>query len=483
MRDLEHRAFAQGATPEGLMDQAGAGIAREILRRYPRPGVAIACIGSGNNGGDALVALKHLAQAGWNIAVKPTVASAKLAELPWKKWRALGDMPSPEAIMSRPGRGKVIVLDGLLGIGASGALREPLASAAAWMNDLRISCSADVIAMDIPSGVNGDSGEVYDGAVIADLTLTIGVAKSGLLQSSSASHTGSMETIPVDELPAPDDGSPSLSDRFSLRSLPLRRPHEFHKGNAGRVGIVAGSRGMLGAAVLCATGVLRSGAGLVTLFVEENIYSLLVPMLPPEVMVKPVTSLTAVMEQDLDVLAIGPGMGSAWSDEEFFRLIEDFSRTMVVDADALNRIAADGVSTHVRGNMILTPHPGEMRRLFPDSRDVSRESVVSAFTQQFPSTTLLLKGTHSLVAQDGQPLQVNASGHSGMASGGQGDVLTGVIAGLAGQGIAPMDAARAGAWLCGRAAELAISHGDQSQPSLTASDVLVSLGLAFREIL
>jgi len=479
MRALENRVFAHGVTSEQLMDLAGAGIATAILRRYPRPGTAVACIGSGNNGGDALVALKYLAEAGWRINVKPAVPVSELRALPRKKWRDLGEVSDAKNLsnVTRP----IILLDGLLGIGAKGPLRGPISDAACWMNDTRTTAGADVIAMDIPSGVNGDTGEVYPGAVIADLTLTIGVVKSGLLKARAANHTGSIETVPLDELPAPEDDSPCLNDLHTISGLLSRRPHEFHKGKAGRVGIIAGSRGMLGAAVLCATGALRSGAGLVTLFTDESIYAILAPMLPPEVMVKPVKSLSAVMEERLDALAIGPGIGSLWDDAEFFKLLANFQNPMVLDADALNRIAADGVSKHLKANMILTPHPGEMTRLYPESKGVNPELTASQFINQYPGVTLLLKGAHSIIAQSESPIYFNGSGNAGMASGGQGDVLTGVIGGLLGQGMEPLDAARFGAWLCGRSAELALSHGIESQQSLRASDVLTWISLAFRE--
>jgi NAD(P)H-hydrate epimerase len=154
----------------------------------------------------------------------------------------------------------------------------------------------------------------------------------------------------------------------------------------------------------------------------------------------------------------------------------------VIDADGLNRIALSAPEKHLRPNMIITPHPGEMARLFPKLATMPALVAAKAFTDQYNGVTLLLKGAHSLIAQSNHPHYLNGTGNSGMASGGQGDVLTGVITALLTQGIQQLDATRLGAWLCGRAAELAISHGGESVQSLTAGDVTKWLGKAFSEI-
>ena len=177
MRKLEDDAFKHGATPEGLMEKAGLGIADAIVRRFSSKGTAIACIGSGNNGGDALVAIRYLADAGWKVSIRCLHKSAELGALPRKKIRELGDCPMNSSLPVCHADHPLVLLDGLLGIGANGPLRPPLAELAAWMNDARENHAAQTIAMDIPSGLNGDTGEVYDGAVKADLTLTVGVPK------------------------------------------------------------------------------------------------------------------------------------------------------------------------------------------------------------------------------------------------------------------------------------------------------------------
>ena len=484
MRELEDQAFKQGATAEDLMEKVGRGIAAAIFRRYPTPGRVVACIGTGNNGGDALVVLRHLSNEGWRIGVRYLHPLSKLAVLPRKKWRELGECPCNEAVDTHSTGEAFLLLDGLIGIGASGPLRAPLDELAAWMNEMRCAHRADIIAMDLPSGLNGDTGVGEAGAVVADLTLTVGVPKTGLLTPIAANFTGVIETIPLAELPPPDDGSPSLIDLTSLKNTLPRRPHDFHKGDAGRVGIFAGSRGMLGAAVLCARGAMRSGAGLVTVFAYEDIYPMLATMLPPEVMVRRMRSLGEIRKCRLDALAMAPGIGASNQQENrrWLTLLRQLDLPIVLDADALNRLADKSLVKYLRSNHILTPHPGEMTRLFPEGEDMHRFDKVSAFIERYPGTTLLLKGVHSIVAQDGQPFHINGSGHAGMACGGQGDVLTGVIVGLLAQGVTSMDAARLGVWLCGRAAELAVSHGAQSMRSLSAGDIPDWLGVAFQEL-
>jgi NAD(P)H-hydrate epimerase len=400
MRKLEDDAFKHGATPEGLMEKAGRGIADAIVRRFSSKGTVIACIGSGNNGGDALVAIRYLADAGWKVSIRCLHKSAELGALPRKKIRELGDCPMNSSLPVCHAGHPLVLLDGLLGIGANGPLRPPLAELAAWMNDARENHAAQTIAMDIPSGLNGDTGEVYDGAVKADLTLTVGVPKPGLFSSLAVNHTGSIELIALTELPVPEGGDLCLNDVHSLQGILPRRDHDFHKGDAGRVGILAGSRGMLGAAVLCATGALRAGAGLVTLFADESIYELLAPMLPAEVMLRPISTLADINPAEFDAFAIGPGLGrsSKRSETSFLDLLQRMSIPVVIDADGLNRIANKaagkgsdlGAEQCMGPNFILTPHPGELARLFPEWAGLDRIDIAKAFATRYDRSTLLL---------------------------------------------------------------------------------------------
>jgi hydroxyethylthiazole kinase-like uncharacterized protein yjeF len=227
-------------------------------------------------------------------------------------------------------------------------------------------------------------------------------------------------------------------------------------------------------------GALRAGAGLVEIFVPEEIYEIVASAAPMESMVKPLPSYRDLLKEKADVWAVGPGLGKSHA-AEILELIEKAKQPMVIDADALN-ILAGKTSTlkHCKGKRLLTPHPGEMKRLSPDEKE-TRAKTATKFCQRF-GVILLLKGSRTIVAERDRPLSYNTTGDPGMATGGMGDILTGVCAGLAGQGLSLYDAARLGAWLCGRAAEIAIFNGSQSEQSLLPRDILDQLGQAFNEL-
>jgi NAD(P)H-hydrate epimerase len=227
-------------------------------------------------------------------------------------------------------------------------------------------------------------------------------------------------------------------------------------------------------------GALRAGAGLVEVFVPEEIYEIVAAAAPVEAMVKPIRKYRELFEAKIDIWAVGPGLGKSRS-AEILQLIEHVEQPMVIDADGLNVLAEKiDILKQGRGPRLLTPHPGEMARLFEIGK-MSRAGIVRNFCDQFP-VTLLLKGSRTLVCEQSKPLSYNTTGNPGMATGGMGDVLTGVCAGLLGGGLLLYDAARVGAWACGRAAEMSIFHSNASEESLLASDVLNHLGAAFNEI-
>jgi len=254
---------------------------------------------------------------------------------------------------------------------------------------------------------------------------------------------------------------------------------DTHKGMAGRVLVLAGSPGFTGAARLCAGGALLGGAGLVTLCVKRDVYPLLAPAAIPEVMVRPLDSYEEILSERWDAIAVGPGLSTRHA-EEILAVVQRAECPCVVDADALNVVSRDpSVLIRCAGPRLLTPHPGEMERLFPRNGR-SRLGWVRDFVDIHP-VTLLLKGARTIIGERGCPAAYNATGHPGMASGGIGDVLTGVAASLIAQGKSPREAAMLGAWVCGRAAEIAITRG-ASQESLRASDVSSCLGTAFQSL-
>jgi NAD(P)H-hydrate epimerase len=495
MKEIEERAFRSETTAEELMEQAGLQIAQAIRHFFPQRGTCVLYVGRGHNGGDALVAGRHLADWGWLVQRRHIFKRDELAELTRQKLQEADGcfkraVHMEDIVRAEPngkgtgvGRPPVVLLDGLLGIGAKGPLREPIRRFAWEINRLRRELNAFSFAVDIPTGLDGDTGEADSDCVAADFTLTVGFPKRGLLADGASLFVGRLAVLPLPALTktAPPS-APSAVVATPPRLAPLlrRRLYESHKTNFGKVGILAGSPGFTGAGLMAAKGALRAGAGLVTLFATPDVYPVMAAGAAPEIMVRPVGTYREALEMEQDVLAVGPGLGLGRR-EELLGVIREAACPMVVDADGLNAIAADpSILNRCAGPRVLTPHPGEMGRLVA-TVGVSRSQVVERFVAEYP-VTLLLKGARTVVGEKGKPISFNSTGNPGMASGGMGDVLTGVIAALMGQKLAGYDAARVGAWVCGRAAEIAIFKSGQSEQSLVATDVIDHLGPAFRDL-
>ncbi len=469
MVEAEQTAFARGVRAEDLMEIAGASLAAFVRQLFPVPGHAVVFAGKGHNGGDVLVAARHLADAGWSFEVR--LAGSPMAPLTRRQSESL-----PE---TRPRRGvdRIVVLDGVLGIGTRGEPSGDAAEAIREIETLRAVNGAAVIAADVPSGLDADSGTPAACCVEADATVTMGFVKTGLLADAATRCVGRLAVVPLD-LPMPSGADTALVlTPAALQGLLPPRPFETHKGQAGRVLIVAGSKGFTGAARLCSEAAVRAGAGLVTLAVPREIYPIIAASAVPEVMVQPLASVDKILDAPLDAIAIGPGLGRS-HDAEVRDLLRRIDVPCVVDADALNALAASGLDLleNPPGPRLLTPHPGEMERLFPCAGR-SRRQWLEDFVARYP-VSLLLKGSRTVIGRAGAPTAFNTTGHPGMAGGGMGDVLTGVCAALIGAGLSVDNSARYGAWVCGHAAELAIRTG-ASQESLCASDVLTHLGPAF----
>jgi NAD(P)H-hydrate epimerase len=516
MRAAEEAAFASGVQVEALMNKAGAGVAQAVTKFFSKPGRCIVFAGKGHNAGDALFAAQCLERCGWEIEVRLAFKEADCSDLTRKKLADLYRRP-PEIVGAAPSKAAstdlaatlteisaaatdqvptpnstaadacsgdappVVILDGLLGVGAKPPLREPIRGACRAINQLRTTQGAYVFAVDLPTGLDTDSGKADRDCVVADFTVTIGYAKPGLVADGALNYVGRLEVVPLDELRPPQTKPKEIiADPAVFRGLLQRRKYNSYKNQFGRIGLIAGSKGFVGAALMASQGALRAGAGLVEVFVPEEIYEIVAGAAFMEAMVKPVASYRHLLKEKADVWAVGPGLGKSHA-ADILELVEKMKQPMVLDADGLN-ILSEKTSAlrRCKGKRLLTPHPGEMHRLFPEEQQ-SRAKTATKFCDRFP-VTLLLKGSRTIVAERGRPLSYNTTGNPGMATGGMGDVLTGVCAGLLGQGLSPYDAARVGAWLCGRAAEIAIFNGNQSEQSLLPRDVLDHLGDAFKEL-
>jgi len=481
MQAAEQAAFARGVSVETLMDQAGAGVARAIRQFFPKPATCIVFAGKGHNGGDALVAADQLQRIGWKIDIRLPFAEDVCSKLMLKKLNVVRDTaPSSSDTIDRAPQ--TIVLDGLLGTGAKSFLREPVRTATREINRLRRDGNVYVFAVDLPTGLDADSGENDpDDSVIADVTVTIGFAKHGLIVDSALNLVGRIEVAPLPGL-WPDASAPNelVATPSSLSPILPRRRFDAFKNEFGRIGVVAGSKGFVGAALMTTEGALRAGAGLVEVFVPDEIYEVVASAAPVEAMVKPVRRYRDLLEEKINIWAVGPGLGNARA-TEILNLIENATQPMILDADGLNILAGKIETLKMcRGPRLLTPHPGEMKRLM-DVGKMARAGIARNFCDKFP-VTLLLKGSRTIVCERDKPISYNTTGNPGMASGGMGDVLTGVCAGLGGRGLSMYDAGRMGAWVCGRAAEMSIFQHGASEESLLASDVLANLGGAFNEL-
>ena len=424
---------------------------RTIAERFAH---VVVYAGKGKNAGDAIGLAYAL---GFDEILLRCVCRAR--EMAPETRRQLDNVPSDilrivsaEEVIDNPLRAEegLLIIDGLLGSGASGALRPEYAELVQEMNDLRASHKRCItLAVDVPSGLGADDGSVNAPTVVADATLAIGCVKPGLLADGAEDYVGRLLCVPLPrELELPPSQA-NVLDSTMVHLLP-RRPYSCYKNRAGRVRIIAGSPGFTGAAELCSEAAVLAGAGLVELYCRADVYPILASRVRAEVMVHPITSYSEVPRDGADALLIGPGLGRPDASElpALQSLIEHPPCPLTLDADGLNLAAEHGWRIHP--NSILTPHPGEMRRLFPEAAQLSRAECAARFVQQTPCT-LLLKGARSIIS-DGAGLLYNSTGGPYMANGGQGDVLAGVITAFVAQGLSLKDAAALGAYSCGRAA-------------------------------
>ena len=488
MRGLEARAVAAGITEETLMDEAGAGIAKYVREWLPQAGMLVVFAGKGHNAGDAFVAAEHLAKAGWQVQVRLAWPETELRPLAAQKLAAireqvtLADLETMDVPAGRP----LLLMDGLLGIGAAGNLRGAAAAAVCMMNRLRQREHALTLAVDLPSGLGSDSGPVT-----ADVTLTLGFPKDVLFQDEAAASVGRLVCLPLTGLPEVENAlrrDVLVTAAGLRRNLPERSYFAKHKGQSGRVGILAGSTGLTGAARLASTAAGLMGGGLVTLFCPRSVYEILAASCPPEVMVRSIASCQEVMDFPLDALGVGPGMGMV-PVPMLARLLSHDPRPVVVDADALNVLAAGPALRRGKpffaGPRLLTPHPGELARLVnavvPDKAADPRRSQAQALAEKL-EVTLLAKSARSLVVEPGRKAAWNGTGHPLMARGGMGDVLTGFLTVFAAQGMPLYEAAALGSWLLGRGAELYHATTGCEEPGLATEVMRLAAGPAMAEL-
>ncbi len=509
MRRVDRRAERDlGVSSETLMDNAGRAVARALLEVQPgldRLDPLILC-GKGNNGGDGITAARHLKERG--VAAR-VVLLARLSEIGGpavahlKRALAAGisveEVPDEAAwTRARPGLARHrLIVDAVLGTGLNG----PARGLAAHVIEAINGAEAVVVALDVPSGLSGDSAGIPGPSVRAHHTIALAFPKLPHVLPPAADLVGLLRVvdigIPAEAVEAEAVDLNLIDEQEAASFLPPREP-DSHKGDYGRLLVVGGSRGKSGAAAMVGLAALRSGAGLVTAASAASAQPILAAQVV-EMMTEPLPEtragalarsaaepLRALLESN-EVLAMGPGLTSGTETAALVReVVATTTLPIVLDADGLNAFA--GAAEELKGDarvLILTPHPGEMARLLgpgPDGPATAarvqqdRVGVARAFAIEH-ACYLVLKGHRSVVAEPGGQVWINPTGNPGMATAGSGDVLTGVLAGLLSQGVPPLEACLLGVYAHGLAGDLAAS--ERGEIAMIARDLIDHLPAAF----
>ncbi len=471
VREMDQRAMQQpGVDGLTLMRRAGACAFMRLRREWPRTQRLLVVAGSGNNGGDGFIVAALARRAGMQVSLVLVGDDRKLAPTAAQAFAEL----ELDQIDYGPFTGALpeadVVVDALLGIGLHGRLQPDYREVIDAINRHR----APVLALDIPSGLDANTGHVTDRAVVANHTVTFIAAKPGLLTAEGPAHCGTLhlERLGVE----PGDLRPSvrLLNQEALMHNLLPRRRTAHKGAFGHLLLVGGDHGMMGAVQLAAAAAVRSGAGLVSVATRAS-HAPMVTQALSELMshgVEAEQALTPLLAR-ATVVAIGPGLGQSIWAQALLDLLLPVQRPMVFDADALNLL---GRHAHVprENDRVYTPHPGEAARLLgwrTDEVQSDRFAAIHRLQQQFGGWWVL-KGSGTLVCGPDQQIELCPYGNPGMATGGMGDLLTGIIASLISQRIPVGDAVRLGVCLHSRAGDLAAQDGERG---MLASDLLLPL--------
>jgi NAD(P)H-hydrate epimerase len=504
MRAIDAEAIEKRGIPgPELMENAGRGTAEKIRRLIIRESgnwkIAVFC-GKGNNGGDGFVTARYLQKYGYDVAVYYIGPAERLSPdarlnldralrlgLPIKEIRSLDDLPDfLEADF---------IVDAIFGTGFSGAPLGLTADMIGYIN--RQGC--EIISIDCPSGLNVDTGAHEGEVVYADYTFCLALPKYGLLYSPGREIAGEVDLVPIG---IPDD----VVDVFNIREnairgevagslLPKRKPNG-HKGDFGRLFAIAGSTGLTGAASLCALAAARSGLGLMTVGCPKSINPILEAKLTepmtyplPDVGNKGVLALRGLGEikkkiAECDAVIIGPGLGRHHETRELVqRLVAAIEKPMIIDADGLNAFEKNRSPLEGRhGPLILTPHPGEFRRLIDEdipSNLKARFDLIRKYALKY-NAVIVYKESPSLVVDVDGEVYINTTGNDGMATGGTGDVLSGIIGSFLAQGLSPIRAAVAGVYIHGLAGDIAA--GQLGKRSVIAGDLIEYLPDAIRQV-
>jgi NAD(P)H-hydrate epimerase len=443
MQAIEQRLFDGGMPVAALMEKVAGRIAQWMQGQYPRdryPRVGV-LVGPGHNGGDALVAARELYHQGYGVVLHPLTDRRKpLTEAHWRYAQHLGLPSVPLADLALCD----VILDGGFGFGLTRALTGAIAAAVDTLNGW----DHPMISIDLPSGLHTDTGQPLGTTLRATHTLCLGLWKRGLLQDAALPWIGAAVLLPFDIPPADITaigGAPPLHRRLipeiAIAHLPLQRHPTIHKYRAGHVLIVAGSTRYGGAALLAGQGAIASGVGMVTLVVPDRLRLTALAQFPEALVIGAaetetgaIAALPEAVDLDrYDAIACGPGLTP---ESGVLATVWDSDRPLVLDADGLNGLAQRSRLGHTprRAPTLLTPHPGEFQRLFPDAWAAAADPIAAAAAAAAASGHLiLLKGARTVIAHPDGRLWSNPHSTPALARGGSGDVLTGLVGGLAAQ--------------------------------------------------
>lgn len=491
MKELDRYTIEEmGVSSIVLMERAALAVTEELKKDFDLTRVLVIC-GNGNNGGDGAAAARILKTQGYNVSLYFTGNPASFSEQMKIQWKIAQNYGVPVVNNLEAGEYTTIV-DAVFGVGLSRNISENLEVLFKEINDSHI----PVLAVDIPSGIHGTTGQIMGEGIRASKTVTFAYGKTGLYLYPGADYAGEVIVRDVGIFGETGETLRVLDEREE-QWIP-RRIRDGNKGTFGKVLVAAGSKNMSGAAYFAAKACLYAGAGMVRIFTEESNRVILQQLVPEALLTtyrqgEEKESIQKKLKEAMawaSVEAVGPGLGTSveaeWILEEFFVADSESERekTLVVDADGLNLLAGRMELLECRGRRpcILTPHMGEMTRISGYSMEKLKKDPVNClkdFRKKYP-VTVVMKDARTLVGCEDGTYYINITGNSGMASAGSGDVLTGIVAGMAAQGSPAVHAAPLSVWIHGRAGDRAKER--KGERSMTASDLLEYIPVILQEI-
>ncbi len=506
MRNIDSQTIKEIGIPGiVLMENAGIGAVHVIIEKFPSPKFSKVSIlvGKGNNGGDGLVVARHLINRGYKVNTYILSEADKFSgdalinlqiaqkmNLPMKFILSEEQLEEYKNIISQSD----FLIDSIFGTGLKGAVRGFAGNLIEFLNSTNI----PIIAIDLPSGLDADYGRIDGACICADLTVTMVLPKRGLLLYPGANFVGELKVadigIPKSVIEYQQISVNLVQPSFASELLP-QRPKDGHKGLFGRVLLVAGSAGLTGASALASQSALRVGAGLVTLGIPKSLNPIMevklteamtIPLAETEDHTLSIRALNKILllSEKADVVAIGPGLSR---NPETTALVKKLCREInipkVIDADGLNALSEErDILKELSSNTVLTPHPGEMSRLIdkPISEIQSDRINIALDFAKENGVMLVLKGAPTVIATPNGEAYLNTTGNPGLASGGTGDVLTGVIAGFIAQGLSLKDASILGVFIHGLAGDLVAK--EKGIAGMIASDIIENLPIAIKQL-